>query len=138
MKVTSTDIQFLLGCTRREAEKILFDVIGWGKIDRIKASTEIEVSDIKAKLLSVNETMDGKNPVQNAIDLLQKHGLSYTLRRQIFEDPRCLFYCDLRGRYRTLKKILPKDQIESLRHTLKTRRADFVASGGRFPKGVKG
>lgn len=81
--------------------------------------------------------MDGKNPVQNAIDLIRQHGLSYTLKRQIFEDAKCLFYCDLKGKYRTLKKILSKEQIDSLRHTLERRRADFVSSGGKFPKGFK-
>lgn len=87
--------------------------------------------------MSVNESMDGKNPVQNAIDLLQQHGLSYSLKRQIFEDMKCLYYCDLKGRFRTLKKILPKEQIDSLKSTLKVRRSDFVASGGKFPKGFK-
>lgn len=140
MKVTSADIQFLIGCSRREAERIIIDAIGPDKIDKkfkVKSSTEIDVSKIKKRLLSVNETMDGKNPVQNAIDLIRQYGLSYTLKRQIFEDTKCLFYCDLKGKYRTLKKILPKEQIDSLRHTLKIRRADFVSSGGKFPKGFK-
>lgn len=89
MKVTSADIQFLIGCTRREAERIIIDAIGRNNIDKkfkVKSSTEIEVSNIKKRLLSVNESMDGKNPVQNAIDLLQQHGLSYSLKHQIFED----------------------------------------------------
>lgn len=140
MKVTSSDIQFLIGCTRREAERIIIDAIGRDNIDekfKVKSSTEIEVSDIKKRLLSVNESMDGKNPVQNAIDLLQQHGLSYSLKRQVFEDMKCLYYCDLKGRYRTLKKILPKEQIDSLRSALKVRRSDFVTSGGKFPKGLK-
>lgn len=140
MKVTSADIQFLIGCTRREAERIIIDAIGRNNIDKkfkVKSSTEIEVSNIKKRLLSVNESMDGKNPVQNAIDLLQQHGLSYSLKRQIFEDMKCLYYCDLKGRFRTLKKILPKEQIDSLKSTLKVRRSDFVASGGKFPKGFK-
>ena len=85
----------------------------------------------------MNESMDGKNPVQNAIDLLQQHGLSYSLKRQLFEDMKCLYYCDLKGRFRTLKKILPKEQIDSLRNTLRARRSDFVASGGKFPKGLR-
>lgn len=137
MKVTSADIQFLIGCTRREAEKIIIDAIGRGNIDekfKVESSTEIEVSDIKKRLLSVNKSMDGKNPVQNAIDLLQQHGLSYSLNRQIFEDMKCLYYCDLKGRFRTLKKILPKEQIDSLRSALKVRRSDFIASGEKFPK----
>ncbi|WP_293713515.1 hypothetical protein [uncultured Parabacteroides sp.] len=140
MKVTSADIQFLIGCTRREAERIIIDAVGRDNIDekfKVKSSTEIEVSDIKKRLLSVNESMDGKNPVQNAIDLLQQHGLSYSLKRQVFEDMKCLYYCDLKGRYRTLKKILPKEQIDSLRSALKVRRSDFVTSGGKFPKGLK-
>ena len=140
MKVTSADIQFLIGCTRREAERIIIDAIGRNNIDKkfkVKSSTEIEVSNIKKRLLSVNESMDGKNPVQNAIDLLQQHGLSYSLKHQIFEDMKCLHYCDLKGRFRTLKKILPKEQIDSLKSTLKVRRSDFVASGGKFPKGFK-
>lgn len=140
MKVTSADIQFLIGCTRREAERIIIDAVGRDNIDekfKVKSSTEIEVSDIKKRLLSVNESMDGKNPVQNAIDLLQQHGLSYSLKRQIFEDKKCLYYCDLKGRYRTLKKILSKEQVDSLRSALKVRRSDFVASGGKFPKGFK-
>lgn len=140
MKVTSADIQFLIGCTRREAERIIIDAVGRDNIDekfKVKSSTEIEFSDIKKRLLSVNESMDGKNPVQNAIDLLQQHGLSYSLKRQIFEDMKCLYYCDLKGRYRTLKKILPKEQVDSLRSALKVRRSDFVASGGKFPKGLK-
>lgn len=140
MKVTSADIQFLIGCTRREAERIIIDAISRDNIDgkfKVKSSTEIEVSDIKKRLLSVNESMDGKNPVQNAIDLLQQHGLSYSLKRQVFEDMKCLYYCDLKGRYRTLKKILSKEQIDSLRSALKVRRSDFVASGGKFPKGLK-
>lgn len=140
MKVTSADIQFLIGCTRREAERIIIDAIGRNNIDKkfkVKSSTEIEVSNIKKRLLSVNESMDGKNPVQNAIDLLQQHGLSYSLKHQIFEDMKCLYYCDLKGRFRTLKKIPPKEQIDSLKSTLKVRRSDFVASGGKFPKGFK-
>lgn len=140
MKVTSADIQFLIGCTRREAERIIIDAIGRNNIDKkfkVKSSTEIEVSNIKKRLLSVNESMDGKNPVQNAIDLLQQHGLSYSLKHQIFEDMKCLYYYDLKGRFRTLKKILPKEQIDSLKSTLKVRRSDFVASGGKFPKGFK-
>jgi hypothetical protein len=140
MKVTSADIQFLIGCTRREAERIIIDAIGRNNIDKkfkVKSSTEIEVSNIKKRLLSVNESMDGKNPVQNAIDLLQQHGLSYSLKHQIFEDMKCLYYCDLKGRFRTFKKILPKEQIDSLKSTLKVRRSDFVASGGKFPKGFK-
>ena len=140
MKVTSADIQFLIGCTRREAERIIIDAIGRNNIDKkfkVKSSTEIEVSNIKKRLLSVNESMDGKNPVQNAIDLLQQHGLSYSLKHQIFEYMKCLYYCDLKGRFRTLKKILPKEQIDSLKSTLKVRRSDFVASGGKFPKGFK-
>ena len=140
MKVTSADIQFLIGCTRREAERIIIDAVGRDNIDekfKVKSSTEIEVSDIKKRLLSVNESMDGKNPVQNAIDLLQQHGLSYSLKRQVFEDMKCLYYCDLKGRYRTLKKILSKEQVDSIRSALKVRRSDFVASGGKFPKGLK-
>ena len=140
MKVTSADIQFLTGCTRREAERIIIDAVGRDNIDEkfnVKSSSEIEVSDIKKRLLSVNKSMDGKNPVQNAIDLLRQHGLSYSLKRQVFEDMKCLYYCDLKGRYRTLKKILPKEQIDSLRSALKVRRSDFVASGGKFPKGLK-
>lgn len=63
MKVTSADIQFLIGCTRREAERIIIDAIGRNNIDKkfkVKSSTEIEVSNIKKRLLSVNESMDGK------------------------------------------------------------------------------
>lgn len=113
MKVTSADIQFLIGCTRREAERIIIDAISRDNIDgkfKVKSSTEIEVSDIKKRLLSVDESMDGKNPVQNAIDLLQQHGLSYSLKRQVFEDMKCLYYCDLKGRYRTLKKYYLKNR----------------------------
>lgn len=50
MKVTSADIQFLIGCTRREAERIIIDAIGRNNIDKkfkVKSSTEIEVSNIK-------------------------------------------------------------------------------------------
>lgn len=63
MKVTSADIQFLIGCTRREAERIIIDAISRDNIDgkfKVKSSTEIEVSDIKKRLLSVDESMDGK------------------------------------------------------------------------------
>lgn len=35
------------------------------------------------------------------------------------------------------EKILPKEQIDSLRSALKVRRSDFVTSGGKFPKGLK-
>jgi len=50
MKVTSADIQFLIGCSRREAERIIIDAIGPDKIDekfKVKSSTEIDVSKIK-------------------------------------------------------------------------------------------
>lgn len=40
MKVTSADIQFLIGCTRREAERIIIDAIGRNNID-----TEFNVGD---------------------------------------------------------------------------------------------
>ena len=62
MIVNSTEIQFLTGCSRREAEFIIIDTLEITEKQgfRVKPSTSIESDDIKKKLLSVNECMDGK------------------------------------------------------------------------------
>jgi len=142
MQVNSTDIQFLTGCSRKEAESIILRALEITPAQikkgfRVKPSTYIEVDAIKKKLLSVNECMDGKNPVQNAVDLIKEHGISDTMKRTVLNDVKCWHNRDLTSTYKVLRKILPKSEIEELKRSLKRRCYQFLLSGGKFPKSFK-
>ncbi len=139
MIVNSTEIQFLTGCSRREAEFIIIDTLEITEKQgfRVKPSTSIESDDIKKKLLSVNECMDGKNPVQNAIDLIKEHGLSDSMKRGILNDIKCWHSRDLVSPYKILKRILPESEISNLKKILLKRCYTYMVSGGQFPKSFK-
>lgn len=139
MEVTSGDIRFLTGLSKSECDKMVYDVAGESCLTKkgtVKQGYKIDVSDIKRKLLSVYESMDGENYVENAIKLIKQHGISYSLRKEIYEDMRNLYYRELRGKYKILNKILDKNQLDDIKKVLSCRRDAFVCSGGKFPRNL--
>lgn len=142
MEVNSSDIQFLIGCSRREADKIIIDAMKskgfkMGPDFKVKPSHTVGVSDIRRRLVSANIEMDGKNPVQNAIDLIKEYGLSVSMKKGILENIDCIYHCRLMGNYKVLERILPSETIKNICESLHERKRLFLNGGGKFPKKFK-
>lgn len=81
--------------------------------------------------------MDKQKIIPYTIKRIQKLGLSENIKRDILENASCVLREDICGEYATLKKILPKEDIEEIKAMLRRRKVDFLTSANKVPKSLQ-
>jgi hypothetical protein len=119
--VSYKDLMFLLGISRNEAKEDIAIVLRKER-DEVRVSDEVEASEIKThKALSLDPRYDKKSALILAINGIGG-GVSFDMMDKVLSDSNNIKRGRIAGKYVTLEKFAPAEQVAMLNRKLQQKR----------------